>query len=711
MPKNLKQENLLIEIGTEEIPARFIQNASRDFKNSIVQFLKTSRVSFGEDIKMLFTPRRLTLFIPNVSSLQGDHAEKIKGPPVSIAVDAQGQWTQAAIAFAQKQGILVSDLVRENVDKGEYIFSEKKTKGKSTLILLKENLARLISSFRFPKSMRWGEGNIFFARPISWVVALLGKQVIPFKLESLASDRISYGLRWVKNSKISIPKADIDLYKKLLMSKGVTADIEDRLKDIQEQVQKVLGKTGVIHEENLDLLSELANLVESPKVGVGEFDHEFLRIPQALLSTAIQYHQKYLPVYDKTSGKLLSKFVVVMNGSGQASETVVRGNQRVLRARLADAAFFWDQDQKHKLIDRVEDLKHVVFQEKLGTYFDKKERLVFLSDFLSQVLKLEKSFTESFKRAAMLCKADLVTAMVGEFPALQGIMGGEYAVVSGESTEIANAIREHYLPLSGSEGVLPKTRVGAFLAFVDKLDTIIVAFKAGLMPTGSQDPYGLRRLSSGLLRILYENQISISLKTLIEEGFKLEPKKQVPIEPLLKFFQERLENLFLGQSFHHELIRTVIDRQVDNPARAYKIVQALQGMFNSSVLSEAIVIMERTSNMVKGQASIVPGGQALENVKIDESLLKEKEEIDLYRAYQSNYDSVSNFVREGHFVKGLEAYVSAFSKPLHVFFDKVLVNVKEEPIRQNRLVLLKKIHMLYAHDVADLSKVSQKSNK
>lgn len=697
MPKQI-QENLLIEIGTEEIPARFLQQAALGFKGLVVKFFQENRIAFDENnVKVLFTPRRLTVFFPQVASCQKDYTQSIKGPPVSVAVDAQGQWTKAALAFAERQGSEARCLVRKSVEKGEYVFVEKHSKGQSTFTLLKENLGRLICGIRFPKSMRWGTGNIFFARPISWVVALLGAKVVPFKLESLASGRVSRGFRWAKNPKLSIPKADLFSYLKAMKSKGVWADFEERLTFIREELQKVLGKNMTLHEEDHDLLIELSNLVECPNVGIGDFDPEFLRIPQALLATAVRYHQKYLPLYDRVSGKLLPKFAVIFNGPKNVSQKVVRGNQRVLRARLADAAFFWDQDQKKKLSDRVEDLKQVVFQEKLGTYFDKKERLVFFAALLSDRLKLDQTLASQLKQSAVLCKADLVTAMVGEFPALQGIMGGEYAHVSGEDFKIAEAIREHYLPLSGSEGALPKTQLGALLALIDKLDTVIVSFKAGLMPTGSQDPYGLRRLSSGLLRILYEHKIPLSLDDLIQKGFELAPHASTSSEAVIKFFQERLENLFLALGFHHELVRAVVERQSNCPSKAYEMARAIQGIMDKPFLLKAVAVIERTSNILKGQA-VLDG-------PIQEALLKEPEEIALYRGVQSNYDSISNLIQSGDFAQATHAYAEAFSEPVHLFFDKVLVNVPEVDVRKNRLILLKKIHALYADKIADLSKI------
>ncbi|MBI1883939.1 MAG: glycine--tRNA ligase subunit beta [Chlamydiae bacterium] len=703
--KEMKRENLLVEIGTEEIPARFLKEASLLFRNLLEAFLKENHISYDEkNVKNLFTPRRLTLFIPEMILMQSEKVEKVKGPPVSIALDAQGVWTQAAQAFASKNGVSLDQLIREKTEKGEYLFAEKKIRGRLTAVLLKENLGTLVQKIRFPKSMRWENRDIYFARPIRWLIALLGSKVIPFQVGDLTAGRVSWGYRWAQNPKVTIPRANLSLYQKLLKSKGVYVDIAERLNLIHQNAKKVLGTSLKISPDDEDLLMEVANLVEFPNAAVGLFEKRFLSLPPQVLSMAVKYHQKYIPIY--SNGELTDRFLTVFNGPRSIVRTVLLGNERVLRARLTDAAFFWEQDQKKKLSERVEDLKHVVFQEKLGTYFDKKERLLHFVDLLKDQLKNENesnspnpSSFEKLKRAINLCKADLVTSMVGEFPALQGIIGSEYAHLSGEDREVAQAIGEHYLPLSGSEGNLPKTLLGSYLAFLDKLDSVVASFKMGLMPTGSQDPYGLRRLGSGLLRILYEKGISLTLTLFIERGLKQAPIKDISPEPLLKFFAERLENLFLSLGFHHDLVRAVVAQQSQNPSKAYQILKELKGVQEEPFFQEAITLVERTSNILKG-APVQDGS-------VDETLLKEPQEIELYRTYQSNYDSVFHLAQTGAFAKATSEYARIFGPCVHAFFDKVLVNVKEEPVRQNRFRLLKKIHGLYANQIADISKLGK----
>jgi glycyl-tRNA synthetase beta chain len=708
--KAQKKENLLIEIGTEEIPARFLQDASKLFKELIVELLQKNKIGFTESkVKALFTPRRLVVYVPEVSLFQEDRAELIKGPPLEVAMDAQGQWTKAAVSFCERNSVSLSHLVRRSSDKGEYVFIEKKIVGRPTIKIFEETLGDLIQKIRFPKSMHWSSKKLFFARPIRWIVAILGLKIIRFKLDSISSGRTSFGYRWSSNPKVTIPKADLSLYLKVLQAKSVYANFDDRLRLIEASIQKFLGFTKNIHDEDREILMEVTNLVEYPNVGIGKFDQKFLPIPTQVLSTAIKYHQKYLPIYDQAK-KLLPNFLVVFNGPRDISKKVIRGNERVLRARLEDAAFFWENDRKINLADRVEDLKHVVFQEKVGTYFNKMERLVWFTKYLQDKKVINDATYHKLERSAHLCKADLVTGMVGEFPSLQGIIGREYALISGEDLEVAEAIREHYLPLSGTEGELPKSSLGSYLALMDKLDTVLAGFKVGLVPSGSQDPYGLRRLSSGLLRILYEKNISLSLKEIIRSGlnqlkFTLgnsgEDAKNLHSlsESLLGFLKERLENLFLSLEFDYDLVRSVVDRQSDNPARAFKILRDLQSVRTKSFFLETVTLVERTFNITKG-AKVRDGD-------IEEKLLRETEELELYRVYKSNYDKITKLIEQGNFIEATSKYADVFYEPVHLFFDKVLVNVEEESLRQNRYVLLKMINELYSISVADLSKVAR----
>ncbi|MBI1869721.1 MAG: glycine--tRNA ligase subunit beta [Chlamydiae bacterium] len=688
----------LIEIGTEEIPARFLEDASRHLRNLMETFFKERQMGYDvNNVKVLFTPRRLTLFIPDLALIQPDKVEWLKGPPVTIACDPEGKWTQAAQAFAARQGADTSSLTRKQTEKGEYVFIECRTQGGKTKKILEENLAGLIQKIKFPKSMKWGEGEIYFARPIRWILSLLGNEIIRFKLDTITSDRLSLGCRWQKNPKVIIAKADLVLYQKQLKAKDVYPDFEERFSLIKKSIEKTLGKNQKIHEEDMDLLRGVTNLVEFPNVGIGKFEERFLKIPSQVLSTVIQYHQKYLPIYEK--GKLLPQFVFVFNGPRKILKTVIQGNERVLRARLSDAAFFWENDQKKSLETCVNDLKTVVFQEKLGTYFDKKERLLSLISFLKTEGKMDGALSQKLMQAAELCKADLVTGMVGEFTSLQGTIGAEYASISGEDPEIVEAIREHYLPLSGTEGELPKSLLGSWLSFLDKLDTVISTHKLGLMPTGSQDPYGLRRLSSGILRIHTEKGFTFSLNSILEQGLRQFPVKDVLVGPLLDFFKERLENLFLAQNFDHQLVRAVLEDPILIPSLKSKILKALSQIQNQSFFQEALTVVERTGRILKGQK--------IAEREVKEDVLKESAEIELYRSYKSNYGSIVQLIESEKFVEATSLYAQVFSKPVHVFFDEVLVNAPEESLKQNRSVLLKRIHELYSMRITDISKLAK----
>jgi len=701
--------NLLIEIGTEEIPARFLRDASKLFKDLMVDFLKKNFIAFDESsVRNLFTPRRLTVFISGVSQSQEDRVETLKGPPVTIALDAAGNWTQAALSFCERNSVGANALMRRSTEKGEYLFIEKKMRGSKTSMILEKALPEIIQKVRFPKSMHWGDGKTVFARPIRWIAAFLGAKLLKFSLESVQSGNFSFGYRWTKSPKVTFKEADLAEYLRLLQAKGVYPDFQERLDVILKGIEKALGAGKSFHDSDRELLEEVANLVEYPNVGVGEFDSKYLSIPKQVLSTVIKYHQKYLPVYDKKTDALLPNFLTVFNGPDSVSNTVIRGNERVLRARLADAAFFWEQDKKTKLIDRVENLKHVVFQEKMGTYYDKKERLQSLIRLLDSLGKIRPEALKFLVRSADLCKADLVTGMVGEFPNLQGTIGSEYAAMSGEPAEVALAIKEHYWPLSGMEGPLPQSEVGSLLALIDKLDTVVAGFAAGLNPSGSQDPYGLRRLSAGLLRIIYEKGLKIALDRIVIgclEHFASrmansgKGKTAADLQPvILNFFKERLENLFLSLGFSHNLVRAVVERQYHQPAKAYKIIKDLHEAQSKSFFANAVTIVERTANILKGKP--------FETGDVDRNLLKDQEEKALYSACESNYDNISLLIEQEQFAQATVKYSDVFFNPVNVFFDKVLVNVNEEPVRINRYRLLKKIHELYAGKVADLSKVA-----
>ncbi|MDP3981915.1 MAG: glycine--tRNA ligase subunit beta [Chlamydiota bacterium] len=698
---DLQTSDLLVEIGTEEIPARFLCSAQEQFLHALLDQLKANAISVAFEkgsSEKLFTPRRLAVFIPGIPVCQDDRTEQIKGPPAKIAYHADGTLTDVAKAFAAKHRVKTSQLVKLSTPKGEYLFVSRLIKGVPTEKVLPDILCSVIEGLRFPKTMRWGPGGMRFARPIRWLMAVFGEKPIRVKLRSLSSGKISRGHRVLSNKTLMIGKADRSLYKDLLREHGVVVDFDERRYLIQEKILQILGKNRRILDEDQALLDEVTNLVEWPEVALGSFDPRMLSLPEEILVTAMRHHQRYFAVFEQNDGPIKPEFLLVYNGAKQMEDQVVKGNERVLRARLADAAFFWNEDSKKSLSEQVPLLKHVLFQESLGSYFDKTQRLVRLAHKVSENLKLTQQDRDHLERACHLSKADLVSEMVKEHPVLQGIMGRVYARKSGEEAAVCVAIGEQYLPVTGSDGVLPESQIGAILALIDKMDTLTGCFHAGLEPTGSQDPYGLKRGGQGLLRILYEKSFALDLDTLVKdtvEGYGL--CDDGLCKRILAFLKERLQQLFLSREFPHDMIKAVLETQYRYPSKAFDILCALNGIKEKSYLKEAITVVERTFNISKHAA--------LADLRIDETLLQQEEEIALYRSYQSHYDEFLRLAGQRQYREATQLYSQVFAIPTHAFFDKVLVNVEETGLKNNRLALCQSIYQLYAKEIADLSKL------
>jgi len=538
--------NVVLEIGTEEIPAQYMENALKDLNRLAKKHLEESRIKYKE-IKVYGTPRRLILFIFHIKEKQENIFQKIKGPAYSIAYNKGSQPQKPALKFAQSTGINVEDLIVEDTKKGKYIFAPKSVIGQPTIDLLSQIFPKIIKGIQFPKSMRWGEKSLRFIRPIRWILALHGKEIIKFNLNGINSKNITYGHRLLAPQKIKI--SSIQEYFKKLEKNYVIVDPKIRenivITDIK-QIIKEIGGEKIINEKQL---KEIIYLVEYPNAILGKYDKKYLELPKDVLTVVMEKHQKYFPVY-KNKDKLLPLFIVIINNSKKHALKIREGNENVLKARLEDAKFFYQEDQKILLEKRVDKLKKVIFQENLGSLFDKTKRLELLCDYISDGLQVEQKVKKDLLRSAHLCKADLVTEMVKEFPELQGIMGKEYAVLSGERKEVAEAIFEHYLPrFSGDR--LPLTKSGMILGIADKVDSIIGCFVMGLTPTGSQDPYGLRRQSRGKIAIILKNNLEISLKDIIQKSLSLY-KESISVElkideneivsQILSFLKQRLKS-------------------------------------------------------------------------------------------------------------------------------------------------------------------------
>ena len=532
---------LLFEVGVEELPSRFVSSTLDQIKNNLTKMFNENRIQF-DDIKTYGTPRRLTFIVENISERQSNLEEEVKGPSKKIALDADGNFTKPALGFMKSKGLKEEDVVFKIVGKDEYIFGTIRQEGKETSEVLKTILPEAVKNVTFPKAMRWGGRNMRFARPIRWMVTLLNDKVFEIDLEGIKSSNVTKGHRFLGQSEFEVNSLEDYLTK--LEENFVILDQDKRKELIRKQCIEVANSLGGEVEFDEDLLEEVTHLVEYPTAFYGEFNEDYAKLPKEVVTTPMQQHQRYFPVVK--DGKLLPNFIAVRNGNDYRIDKVKAGNEKVLVARLEDALFFYKEDTKNSLESYTEKLKSVVFQAKLGTVYDKTLRIENLSSNIIDLLNLQQD-KEDAKRAAKLCKSDLVTNMVFEFTELQGIMGREYAKVSGENEAVCEAIFEHYLPRFAGD-ILPKTNAGIALAIADKLDSIAGFFAIGIQPTGSQDPYALRRQALGVLNILMDSKIDIDLKELVKLSLdnysNLEFNKEEVINSIMEFFKERIKNLF-----------------------------------------------------------------------------------------------------------------------------------------------------------------------
>ena len=612
-------KELLLEIGTEEIPAGFVRQALVDLEALARKELEAQRIDF-EGIRTLGTPRRLVLMIQSLAEKQRDVELKKIGPSRRAAFDPKGNPTKAAIGFAKGQSVPVESLTVVETEKGEYVCAVKKETGKSTLEILTSLLPKMILSIPFQKSMKWADVAIRFARPIHWLLALMGGEVIPIEVGDVRSGNVTYGHRLMKGG--PIPVSDFRSYREKTREAFVLVDPVERRKTIGEGlVKEAASASGKILPDE-ELLDEVNFLVEYPVPLCGNFDPQFLSLPREVIVHSMKEHQRYFPVVDG-EGRLLPHFVCVSNIAPRDRSVVVRGNERVLKARLSDAAFFFREDLKVSLEKRVEQLKTVVFQAKLGTSYEKVMRFRALALFI--VNQIDPSVRETVERASLICKADLVTGMVGEFPKLQGIVGREYARLQGEKPAVAEAIFEHYLPAFAGDR-LPGTSVGDSISLADKLDTIVGCFGVGLTPTGTADPFGLRRQALGIIRIILEKKYPLSLVQLVEEsGRLLKEKMERPLadvrEEVVNFFRVRYQNFLIDKGYRFDVIEAALSPSFDELRDAQHRIDALRAAREWKDFESVVIAFKRAMNILKGAAS---------QKGVDPSLLSETAEKILY---------------------------------------------------------------------------------
>ena len=672
-------KDLLFEIGAEEIPAGFMPNILGQLKTLAETKLNDAHLPF-ESIATYGTPRRLALIVKGLADTSAEISERHKGPSASIAYDADGNPTKAAIGFARGKGLDVADLVVED----GYIYAETKTAGVPAKDIVTDMLPQLITGLNFPKSMHWGNLDAKFVRPVRWLVALLDEDVIPVEFATVKSGNVTRGHRFLGADEITIKNAAS--YVDTLKENFVMVDQDARRELISKQLHDIAASKNASIVWDDDLLEEINYLVEWPTALCGGFEESYLALPDAAIITPMKDHQRYFPLVDQ-DGKLLPMFLTVRNGSDHSIEVVQAGNERVLRARLDDAKFFFNEDRKKPLIDRQDGLTKIVFQEGLGNLADKTERLLTLGRVFSEECELHEDARVVLERATELAKTDLTTGMVTEFTELQGVMGKEYALLDGESPEVAEAIFEQYLPRFAGD-VLPQTEAGKVLSIIDKIDNIVATFSRGLIPTGSQDPYALRRQTIGILNILLNSEWNISLRPIIVESMNLlnvpADKQDELLGQVEEFITLRLKNIFLDREVPHHVIDLLLSNNELSVADAEGLVKALlANRIDENV--ELVQAFTRMYNLVKDVTYI----------GVDESLLKEDAERALYEmATKASEASIDAWDKNDY--DAVVAVPATLVPAINKFFEDVMVMDKDEAIKANRLQLVRLAYSVMA---------------
>ena len=672
-------KDLLFEIGAEEIPAGFMPNILDQLKQLAETKLNDAHLPF-ESIATYGTPRRLALIVKGLADTSAEISERHKGPSASIAYDADGNPTKAAIGFARGKGLDVADLVVED----GYIYAETKTAGVPAKDIVTDMLPQLITGLNFPKSMHWGNLDAKFVRPVRWLVALLDEEVIPVEFATVKSGNVTRGHRFLGADEITIKNAAS--YVDTLKENFVMVDQDARRELISKQLHDIAASKNASIVWDDYLLEEINYLVEWPTALCGGFEESYLALPDAAIITPMKDHQRYFPLVDQ-DGKLLPMFLTVRNGSDHSIEVVQAGNERVLRARLDDAKFFFNEDRKKPLIDRQDGLTKIVFQEGLGNLADKTERLLTLGRVFSEECELHEDARVVLERATELAKTDLTTGMVTEFTELQGVMGKEYALLDGESPEVAEAIFEQYLPRFAGD-VLPQTEAGKVLSIIDKIDNIVAAFSRGLIPTGSQDPYALRRQTIGILNILLNSEWNISLRPIIVESMNLlnvpTEKQDELLGQVEEFITLRLKNIFLDREVPHHVIDLLLSNNELSVADAEGLVKALL----ANRIDENVELVQAFTRMYNLVKDVTYTG-------VDESLLKEDAERTLYEA-ATKASEASIDAWDNNDYDAVVAVPATLVPAINTFFEDVMVMDKDEAIKANRLQLVRLAYSVMA---------------
>jgi len=691
-----KAADFLVEIGTEELPPKALRSLMEAFGENLAAGIDDARLSHG-DVHNYASPRRLTVIVSKLALSQDDRKVEQKGPPVKVAFDADGNPTPAATAFATKCGVALDELDRVETDKGEWLVYHAVEKSRGAAELLPDIIERALAALPIPRRMRWGASDAEFVRPVHWIVLLHGEDVIDASVMGIKAGRDSRGHRFHSSGPVSI-SAPGDYLDTLEKQGYVIADFERRREMVREGVNAAAEQAGGRIVDGESLYDEVAALVEWPVPIVGAFDELFLELPREVVISTLTGHQRYFPVADGNDD-LLPHFVTVANLESKDPEQVIEGNERVIRPRLADAAFFWDNDRKKTLDSRQETLRDVVYQRGLGSLFDKSHRTGQLAAWLANELDADATIV---KRAAALAKCDLVTGMVGEFPDLQGTMGRYYATSGGEPEAVADAIAEHYQPRFAGDD-LPASQAGQILAVADKLDTLAGVFSIGKKPSGNRDPFGLRRAALGVVRILIERGIDVDLKAMIERAVGQQPDGKVPANELCSdlyaFITDRLRRYFLDRDagLVTETFEAVMVRQ---PASLVDFDRRLAAVQTFARLDQA----ESLAAANKRIANILRKAGDPEGLAVTAKLLEQDAEQALNSALENSREKVGPMLEQRRYAEILNE-LADLRDPVDRFFDDVMVMAEDEAVRNNRLALLSELRALFL-DVADISRLS-----
>jgi len=674
-------KDILLEIGLEELPARFVTNSMNQLADKVKTWLEAKQIQYGE-LQAFSTPRRLTVLVKAVAEAQADIHEEAKGPARKIAQNEAGEWTKAAIGFSRGQGMTVDDIYFKEINGVEYAHVKKFVEGQETFALLPE-LKDIIVSLTFPKNMRWADNDLRYIRPIKWITALFGQEVIPFTITNVETARHSQGHRFLGSElEFTEPQA----YEQEMAKQYVVVDPLKRKNTILEQLKKLEEENNWEIPVDQGLLEEVNNLVEYPTALYGTFEQEYLELPEEVLITSMKEHQRYFPVKSKT-GELLPYFVTVRNGGADFLENVAKGNEKVLRARLSDAAFFYREDQKMAIDHALNKLKSIVYHEEIGTLSEKTARVQRLTNILSSKLDFSAEQKENASRAAEICKFDLVTNMVYEFPELQGFMGEKYARQKGEAEAVSIAINEHYMPRNAEDSV-PSTEVGAVLSIAEKVDTISSFFAIGLIPSGSQDPYALRRQATGVVQILLHKNWQIDLEEILSQSLSLLESDGVLKEglesikqELISFFKLRLKHLMQEKGIRYDLIDAVLGNNIGVVSSLITRAQVLEEKRTEADFKENMEALSRVLNIASKAEGIS---------EIQESLFENNDEHKLYEKYQTVKAQLEGSVTESEYYDLLVSLKSEINQ----YFDHTMIMADDAAVKQNRLSQMVKLSML-----------------